>query len=263
MCPDPVTRLDSALMGLYVDEALGRVASIVAALTVRPAPDDATLDWVALPAHSLKGLTAQAGDLHLAEEVHAVETSLGELRRMTDPDARARAASTIAERLHVIERALQGRAEPGARRIDLRQIADAVAAEVRRVAERRQVKVGIDLVVPDGISIPRRIGGVLIDALGHIARNAVVHGTPRGGTVRIVFAHEPEAIVVVLSDHGSTGAREGASEGTTTVESGRGVGLQAAHGRLMAVGGELSLSSGAWGGTSVTIRVPTGMRPSG
>lgn len=251
-----MTQLDPALLGIYVDEALGRVASIVAALTVGPAPDDATLDWVMLPAHSLKGLTAQAGDVRLAEEVHSIEGALGRLRT-ANLDARATPASEIVERLRAIERELQGRVAPAARQIDLRQIADAVAAEVRRVASRQQVQVGVDLLVPEGVAISRRVGGVLIDALGHVARNAVVHGTPRGGTVRIVFSREPEAIVVVLSDHGSAPGTGAPGERPPDLDSGRGVGLQAAHGRLMSVGGELSLSSGAWGGTSVTIRLPT------
>jgi chemotaxis protein histidine kinase CheA len=252
-----VTRLDPTLLGLYVDEALGRVASIVAALTVSPAPDDATLDWVALPTHSLKGLTSQAGDVHLTEEVHSIETALGDLRRTSDPDSRAGPTSAVVERLRAIERELQARVAPAARLIDLRQIADAVAAEVSRVASRQGIPVGVDVVVPEGVTISRRVGGVLIDALGHVARNAVVHGIPRGGTVRVVFSREPKAIVVVVSDHGSPRGAGAPIERSSDLDSGRGVGLQAAHGRLMAVGGELSLSSGAWGGTSVTIRVPT------
>ena len=241
-------------MGIYVDEALGRAATIIAALTVRATPDDAAIDWAALPAHSLKGLAAQAGDLPLAEEVHRIETALGALIEI--PEAhRADAAAAVVDRLREVQRALEGQAGPEVvRDVALEQIASEASTELRRIADRHGVRVGVDLVSPPGARVPRRIAGVLLDALGHIVRNAVTHGTPRGGTVRMVFESTPESIIVIVSDRGATD-RSGA-ERPPDLDSGRGVGLRAAHGRLMAIGGDLTVASGAWGGTSVTIRMP-------
>lgn len=241
-------------MGLYVDEALGRVAAIIAALTVRAAPAEAEIDWAALPAHSLKGIAAQAGDLPLADEVHAIETALGALRTLPEAE-RTEATVAVVDRLRAVQRGLEDRVAPGlVRDVPLEQIAREAAGEVRRVADRRGVPVAVDLVVPADARISRSVAGVLLDALGHIARNAVTHGTPHGGTIRMVFEPAPDSLVVIVSDRGATD-RAGAAR-PPDLDSGRGVGLRAAHGRLMAIGGDLSVASGAWGGTSVTIRLP-------
>jgi chemotaxis protein histidine kinase CheA len=251
--PDPPINRNADLMGLYIDEALGRVAAIIAALTVRAIPAEAEIDWAALPAHSLKGIAAQAGDLPLADEVHAIETELEALRTLPDA-ARTEAAAAVVDRLRVVQRELEDRVVPGlVRDVPLEQIAGEATDEVRRVAARRGVAVAVDLVVPADVRISRRLAGVLLDALGHVARNAVTHGTPRGGTIRMVFEPGPESLVVIVSDRGSTDA--GTTRGPD-LDSGRGVGLRAAHGRLMAIGGDLSVASGAWGGTSVTLRLP-------
>ena len=246
--------LSASLLGLYIDEALGRAEAIVAALTVRATPDDGDVDWAMLAAHSLKGLTAQAGDTVLAENVHDIEGALEEMRRV-DASARSAAATAIVERLRVIEQALTSRAGPDVTRdVALQEIADAAAAEVRRVADRRGISVSVVLEVPHGIRVPRRIAGVLIDALGHILRNAVTHGSPHGGAIRIAFRREPDSLSVVVGDRGNAESR--AAERAPDLDSGRGVGLQAAHSRLTAIGGDLTLSSAPWGGTSVTVRVP-------
>ena len=246
--------LSASLLGLYVDEAFGRAEAMVAALTVSTSPTDEDVDWAMLAAHSLKGLTAQAGDIALAQEVHDIEGALEQMRRV-DASARTAAATALVERLHVIEQALTVRGGPGViRDIALQEIADAAATEVRRIADRRSISVSVMLEVPAGIRVPRRIAGVLVDALGHILRNAVTHGSPHGGAIRIAFRREPDSLSVVVSDRGNAESR--AAEHTPDMDSGRGVGLQAAHSRLTAVGGDLTLSPAPWGGTSVTIRVP-------
>lgn len=250
----PQINQSADLLGLYIDEALGRAEAIVAALTVRVTPDDSDVDWAMLAAHSLKGLTAQAGDTALADEVHDVEGAIEDLRRV-DESARSVATTAIVGRLQGIERSLGDRARPGVTRdLELQQIADAAAAEVRRVADRRHINVSVVLEVPTAIRVPRRIAGVLVDALGHILRNAVTHGSPHGGAIRIAFRREPDALSVVVSDRGNAESR--AAERAPDLDSGRGVGLQAAHSRLTAIGGALTLSPAPWGGTSVTVRVP-------
>ena len=207
-----------------------------------------------LAAHSLKGLTAQAGDIALADEVHALEGAIQQLRSIEAAERPAPVA-LIVERLHAVERTLTSRAGPGVTRdVDLEQIADAAAAEVRRIADRRGIAVSVELVVPPGIRVPRRAAGVLVDALGHILRNAVTHGSPHGGAIRIAFRRESDALSVVIGDRGNAESR--AAERVPDLDSGRGVGLQAAHSRLTAIGGDLTLSPAPWGGTSVTVRVP-------
>jgi chemotaxis protein histidine kinase CheA len=245
--------LDPALLGLYVDEAIGRAIAIVAALTVRATPDDADVRWAAEAAHSLKGLTMQAGDAALAAEVHAIESQLEEIHAAPVAE-RGPATEAAVERVRAVERALAGRAAPAAREVDLRQVADAARDEALRVADRRGVPVAVEVVVPAEARVPRRVAGVLVDVLGHLARNAVVHGTPDGGTLRIVVDVGPESLTVVMADHGDR-ARINAVR-RPDMASGRGVGLRAAQGRLAALGGELAISPGPWGGTSVTVRIP-------
>jgi len=96
--------LSASMLGLYVDEAFGRAEAMVAALTVSTSPTDEDVDWAMLAAHSLKGLTAQAGDIALAQEVHDIEGALEQMRRV-DASARTAAATALVERLHVIEQA--------------------------------------------------------------------------------------------------------------------------------------------------------------
>jgi chemotaxis protein histidine kinase CheA len=227
---------------------------MVAALTVQSPPDDGAIDWAMLAAHSLKGLTAQAGDIALAEEVHSIETALEQLR-IIDVHARSAAAADLITRLRAVEARLTARGGPDAvRDMDLQQVADAARAEVQRVARRRGIAVTVELVMPPAIRIPRRVAGVLVDALGHILRNAVTHGTQHGGALHIAFSREPDTLLVVVGDRGNAESR--AADRVPDLESGRGVGLQAAHSRLTAIGGDLTLSPAPWGGTSVTVRVP-------
>jgi chemotaxis protein histidine kinase CheA len=207
-----------------------------------------------LAAHSLKGLTAQAGDTALATDVHDIESALEELRNLGEA-TRPPAATAIVTRLHAIEVTLAAYGGPSTvRDVALQQIADAAEAEVRRVADRRAITVTVELTFPPDIRVPRRIAGVLIDALGHILRNAVTHGSPHGGAIRIAFRREPDTLSIVVGDRGNAESR--AAERAPDLESGRGVGLQAAHSRLTAIGGELTLSAAPWGGTSVTVHVP-------
>lgn len=195
----------------------------------------------------------QAGDIALAEEVHAIEPALDELGR--DSGDRAAATAAVVERIRAVERALASRVGPGvARDVDLEQVADAARAEALRAAARRDVLLSVEVVVPRGARVPRRIAGVLVDVLGHLARNAVAHGTPDGGTLRISVETGPEVLTIVVADHGD---RERANvTRRPDLTSGRGVGLRAVQGRLAALGGTLSVAAGPWGGTSVTVSIP-------
>lgn len=194
----------------------------------------------------------QAGDITLAEEVHAIESALQGLR---GDGEQTRETAVVVERVRAVERALAGRAGPGvARDVALDQVADAARDEALRAAARRGVRLSVEVVVPRNARVPRRIAGVLVDVLGHLARNAVAHGTPDGGTLRITVESGPDLLTVVVSDHGD---RERANvTRRPDLTSGRGVGLRAAQGRLAALGGDLSVSAGPWGGTSVTVRIP-------
>ena len=71
---------------------------------------------------------------------------------------------------------------------------------------------------------------------------------------RLVGAAVARPLLVVVGDRGNAESR--AADRLPDLESGRGVGLQAAHSRLTAIGGDLTISPAPWGGTSVTVRVP-------
>ena len=101
----------------------------------------------------------QAGDIALAEEVHAIEPVLDELGR--DSGDRTAATAAVVERIRAVERALASRVGPGvARDVDLEQVADAARAEALRAAARRDVRLSVEVIVPRGARVPRRIAGV-------------------------------------------------------------------------------------------------------
>ncbi len=245
--------LAPALAGLIAREALGRVDAIAASLGSPADPAPADVRWAREATSCLAGLTSQVGDPALASTGEEIEAAIEGLDATltSSPDALSEVLASLARIRPTLERYAE--AADGVP-VALDVIADLASAEVQRIARRRGVKVAIDLICPEGIAVPAREAGVVIDVLGQVVRDGTTHGTREGGAVRMVFAVDDHGLVILASDRGDAGSGQfPAPERSPS----RGAGLGVAHGRLVALGGELSFASGAWGGTSVTIRLPT------
>jgi|GEM_PF-4019979 len=175
------------------------------------------------------------------------------------PEAPALAGAGAAERAALAARlqalaADLGRA-PATVAVPLTAVGDAARRDAAEAAAARGVPVAVDVGVPDGVLVPCDDAGALVDALGRVLRDAVRHGTPRGGAIRVVAHTERDVLVVVAGDRG-VGDDPGA--GADEVHPDRMRGLHAAAGCLATAGGEMSVGIGPWGGLSVTLRLPLG-----
>ena len=246
------SELAPAVAGLIAQEALGRLAVVIASLDSPSGAGQADLRWAAEASGSLVGLTSQIADQDVARVVDQIEARLRGLAEDAHPDPTL--VADIVIELQATAPALRSQADHAdAEAVALDAVAALAAGVVRRTARRRGVTVALDLVCPEGILVPVREAGILIDVLGQVARDGATHGTREGGAMRMVFAADDDGLVILVSDRGDAGKGQ-----LPTVERNpaRGAGLGVAHGRLVAVGGDLSLASGAWGGTSVTVRLP-------
>lgn len=124
-----------------------------------------------------------------------------------------------------------------------------------RGGRRPGVAVGVDVTAPEGVRVTAAAAGVLVDVLGRVVRDAVTHGTPNGGALRLAFQPDGEDLTVVVSDGGDSRG-DSAAAGVVEVDGRRTAGLQGAAGRVAAAGGELAVGVGPWGGASVTLRLP-------
>ncbi len=235
------------LVDLAIDEIAGRVRAMTAALETLPTLTASDIAWVALPARSILGLSTLVESDELtstAASITATTASLG-----ADPSARSALVAHLAEMAHLA--AQPPRASPT---LEVNDLAEMARWLVDRLAKEHGVAVTID--VPDRPEghVPRDIGGALLDALVHAIGSAITYGTPDGGALRLGITREPEALVILLSDRGNRGELNVTTRPDLGGE--RGVSLRAAHSRIVALGGDLTATAGAWGGTTVTIRVP-------
>ncbi|MFN8108688.1 MAG: hypothetical protein U0Y82_02415 [Thermoleophilia bacterium] len=138
--------------------------------------------------------------------------------------------------------------------VDFELVAAAARSDAARAAAVRGVPVAVDITGQDGLRLDRHVAGTLVDALGRVVWDAVLHGTPDGGAIRAVAHADRDVVIVVVGDRGAA-ADAGVAAGAQ-LDGAREAGLRAAGGWLAAVGGEVSVGVGAWGGASVTLRAP-------
>lgn len=199
------------------------------------------LAWAADAAASLEGLLHHAGDAGLAGRAAGLVVDLA-------------SGADVADVLRDLEAGLAG-APPPARELPLEAVAQAARADASRAAAGRGVTVGVEVTGPDGLRVSGGAAGVLVDVLGRIIRDAVAHGTPNGGALRLAFQPDGDALTVVVSDGGDSRG-DATAAGVVEVDAKRTAGLRAAAGRVAAAGGELAVGVGPWGGASVTLRLP-------
>ena len=236
------------LRGLIASEAAGRVDAILASLGSSIRPGGADVRWGVEAAGAVAGLAAQLDDPALALHGEQIVIDVAGL------NADLVALPAVIDRLRGL-RSLLDEFTPfaGSAPVALDMIATLAASEIQRIAVQRGVRVAVDLICPERVCVPSREAGVLIDVLGQVVRDGATNGTKAGGAMRLVFAIDDDGLVVVVSDRGDAGRGQLPSAERNPA---RGMALGIAQGRLVSLGGELSLASGAWGGTSVTVRLP-------
>lgn len=217
-----------------------RLAAAIGATTVgTPGPGD--LAWALDAAASLEGLVGHVPGDGVAAAASAVVSAL------SGPHDASAALRDLETRL-----AGDGPVPP---HLPLEALAGAARDDARRAAARRGVAVGVDVTAPEGVRVTAAAAGVLVDVLGRVVRDAVTHGTPNGGALRLAFQPDGEDLTVVVSDGGDSRG-DSAAAGVVEVDGRRTAGLQGAAGRVAAAGGELAVGVGPWGGASVTLRLP-------
>lgn len=213
----------AAALGTFLDAAFGRIAA------ARHAAAAGNAEELLLELHSLKGLCAQAGARGPAEVAHDLEE-----RVLTEGVA----TPALASGLDGVEATLA--TMPGAatapRTVPVAAVVERIAGEMRAVARRRGVDVQVAATAPAQQSLPRRTAGLLFDVLGHLARNAVVHGAG-GGRVRVALTVvlDADGITCTLDDDGAVNR----ADVPVDVDAGRGLGLAAASARVTQAGGRI------------------------
>jgi hypothetical protein len=242
---------------LAAEEIRGRAEALAATLDVVPQLTDADLAWASLPALSLVSLSDLIDNPRVAALATEISATIDELTGDASAD-RVRGREALRANLGRLDAEIPPPPTSRPAPVALAGLADLARWLVAREARVIGATVAIDIPTEPEGDVPRPIGGAPLDALVHAIRSAIHHGTPDGGALRLIVSSEPDARVLVLSDRGNRAA----TNVTRRPDLGgdRGTSLRAAHSRVIALGGELSASAGAWGGTTVTIRVPV---PSG
>ncbi len=221
----PDASFAAAVLGTFLDAAFGRIVA------TREAAASGDADGVLLELHSLKGLCAQAGERASALMVHELEERVA---------TAGPAGSQLASGLARIEAALA--AIPGAatapRTVPATAVLERIVDELRAVAARRGVDLRVAQAIAPGDPVPRRTAGLLFDVLGHLARNAVVHGASAGRvTVRVAIGVAADGVTCTIEDDGTGPPPR--REGSVDIDAGRGRGLAAASARVAQAGGRL------------------------
>jgi heavy metal sensor kinase len=167
--------------------------------------------------------------------------------------------ATLVDRLLTLSRAETGQAKLAIDKVDLRSLADDVAAHLGVLAEERGQIIAID-----GVGRPEALGDgvVLRQALISLVDNAIKF-SPNGGTIRIGVSETGDAAIVDIADSGS-GVPEDARgrifdrfyRAHPSEPGGTGLGLSIAKGAVEASGGRLTLQSTGEGGSTFRIAMP-------
>jgi len=237
--------LPANLLGQLIDYAHGRIAY------ARSAAANADRTGVLHALHQLKGICAHTADEMLVSRIHVLEDTV---LQCTNTEAIALA---LGAELPAIETALEQLDPRGEaiRTIALDDIVARAAVEARRIASRRDIDLALAQADPTGVTIPARTAMMLLDVIGHLVRNAVVHGA-RDRRVRVAFhvgVDSTTGLVWEVTNHGPVAARGGRPD----IDSGRGIALDAVAAELARNGGRLDHGPLA-DGYRAAIHLPAG-----
>jgi HPt (histidine-containing phosphotransfer) domain-containing protein len=219
--------LPANLLGQLIDYAHGRTAY------ARSAADNADRTGVLHALHQLKGICAHTADDSLVARIHHLEDTV--LQCVT-----AEAIThALRDELPAIEAALEQLDPRGdaIRTLALDDIVARAGVEARRIAARRDIDLALAPTAPTGAIIPARTAMMVLDVIGHLVRNAVVHGAG-DRQVNVVFTVrvDPDmGLTWEVTNHGRLA--RGTDE--IDIDSGRGVALDAVGAELARNGGRL------------------------
>lgn len=234
----PVT--NSALTSIALDTALERLE------TAEQAARSGSRDQLLMALHSAKGLCGQLGEDLLAGRLHLIEDAV------LDPAGVV--SAVVAGQIGEVHKVLSLQVSEAG--IPRTVSAEALLARVERDLTQTARRRGVDAfchVEADSLDIPGRTAGLLLDLLGHLTRNAIVHGGRDGQVhVRLSLTGDSDRLHLVVSDGGG---RTAAPSQSVDRDSGRGLGLAAVRARLADVGGRCDVAFSDDGAT-VTICLP-------
>jgi heavy metal sensor kinase len=168
----------------------------------------------------------------------------------------------LVDRLLTLSRAETGQAKLSVELIDLRELAENVAAHLGVLAEEKQQSITIE-----HLGTPRCLGVrlVLRQALINLVDNAIKY-TPAGGQIRIRVRESPTGAMLEVSDTGPGIPAEPrtrifdryyrVARSRSDDTSGAGLGLSIAKGAVEVNGGQLSLEGTNGAGSTFRITLP-------
>lgn len=252
VCGVPVGRVGdvNVRQALVRAEALGRVDTLVAVLSMTDRPTDDDVSWAQTAGVSLAGLCARLGVVGTA-----VPDTLAMMRAQPEGE-RASGRDHLVRELEQIRVELTALDTPAVPvQVNVGDIAESAREETERLADAHAIALVAEVVTRPGSAVARSVAGGVIDAvglvLGHMATNGCVHG----GSIRVEVRRDGEVLAVTLGDRGNAESRAVVPSSDPTLH------MAAAANRLVTLGGEFAVSGAPWGGTSVviTIRDRTGL----
>lgn len=219
--------LPANLLGQLIDYAHGRIAY------ARAGADNADRTGVLHALHQLKGICAHAADETLVVRIHQLEDTVVQC---ATSEAITQA---LRDELPPIEAALEHLDPRGdaIRTLELDDIVARAGVEARRIAARRDIDLSLATTSPTGATIPARTAMMVFDVIGHLVRNAVVHGAgDRRVSVAFTVRLDPDTgLTWEVTNHGRLARRTDEID----LDSGRGVALGAVGAELARNGGRL------------------------
>jgi heavy metal sensor kinase len=172
--------------------------------------------------------------------------------------------ASLVDRLLALSRAESTTAPLVRAAVDLRQLADDVAADLDVLAEEKGQSVVVEGAVRPEVQADR---DVLRQAVINLVDNAIKF-SPAGGAIRLRVAGTPHEAVVEVVDSGR-GIAPGEHgrifdrfyRGAETEESGAGLGLSIAKNAVEASGGRLTLAASGPGGSTFRMSLPRAAKP--
>jgi hypothetical protein len=240
----------SVRQALVRSEAIGRVDTLKAVMSMTERPTDEDVAWAQAAGVSLAGLCARLGVSGAVVSVH-LETMRGQ-----SDDVRASTRDQLIGTLDRIRVELSAFATPVLpAHVDVGDIAEFAREETTRLADAHAIALVAEVVTRPGSAVSRSVAGGVIDAVGLVLGHMATNGCLHGGSIRVEVRRDGEVLAVTLGDRGNAESRAVVPSSDPTLH------LTAAANRLVSMGGEFAVSGAPWGGTSVviTIRDRTGL----
>ncbi|WP_138933460.1 ATP-binding protein [Roseovarius arcticus] len=278
----------ASLILLSVQRGLAPLERMAAALSQRPADDLSPVVVAPLPREikpmgdALNGLFSRVDAMRDREKTftsfaaHELKTPLAGIKTQaqvaemaTDPEMRTQALQRIqfgverADRMvrQLLALASLDRHSAGTERAaDARSVVEAVASDLKRLADDKNVSIQIDW----RSDVRTQVNSILLTAaLRNVLENAVIV-SPNGAEVKIIFTAEENRLLVAVLDRGSgipeddrVRITDRFYRGKDAKEGGSGLGLSIVATAMQRLGGTVSFQTRPGGGEIVTLAFAT------